>query len=228
MRLGSVLSTPRATQSRDESNGSGTQGSAWRNENPRGCIWSQYENSGHTILFSRGIFPANPRSSSSGTIARSSRDVVVRFLLGRQEGLPSLLERECQPMRSSRGCRSPDGRFGEQAFSLQSLLWAILSARSEARAARAFIRRSRIQRRKEFSGAVMNAPGRIPIEYAFSENRRILLARMDKAFGDYSQEAEKLSVLLAATTDPPSWTSVSRHAEAADSRSRGLRTILRA
>lgn len=51
----------------------------------------------------------------------------------------------------------------------------------------------------------MNAPGRPLIQY--SENRRILLARMDKAFGIYSQEAEKLSVLLAAATDPHSWTS---------------------
>lgn len=55
--------------------------------------------------------------------------------------------------------------------------------------------------------AFMNAPGRIPIGHAFSENRRILLARMDKAFSDYSHEAEKLSVLLAATTDSSSWTS---------------------
>jgi hypothetical protein len=30
---------------------------------------------------------------------------------------------------------------------------------------------------------------------------------MDKAFSNYSQEAEKLSVLLAETTDPSSWTS---------------------
>ena len=30
---------------------------------------------------------------------------------------------------------------------------------------------------------------------------------MDKAFGIYSQEAEKLSVLLAEATDPSSWTS---------------------
>lgn len=56
-------------------------------------------------------------------------------------------------------------------------------------------------------GVVMNAPGRFPIEYAYSENRRILLARMDRAFSNYSQEAEKLSVLLAATTDPSSWSS---------------------
>jgi hypothetical protein len=41
----------------------------------------------------------------------------------------------------------------------------------------------------------------------FSDNRQILLGRMDKAFGIYSQEAEKLSVLLAATRDPSSWTS---------------------
>lgn len=37
-------------------------------------------------------------------------------------------------------------------------------------------------------------------------NRRILLKRMDGAFSDYSQEAEKLSVLLAGATDPSSWT----------------------
>ena len=43
------------------------------------------------------------------------------------------------------------------------------------------------------------------MEYA--ENRRILLERMDKAFGDYCNEAEKLSVLLAATRDPSSWSS---------------------
>ena len=51
----------------------------------------------------------------------------------------------------------------------------------------------------------MNELGRDPIQ--FSENRRILLLRMDKAFAVYSQEAEKLSVMLAATTDPASWTS---------------------
>jgi hypothetical protein len=34
-----------------------------------------------------------------------------------------------------------------------------------------------------------------------------LLERMDKAFGVFSVEAEKLSVLLAATRDPSSWTS---------------------
>ncbi len=51
----------------------------------------------------------------------------------------------------------------------------------------------------------MSVLGRLPIEY--SENRRILLARMDKAFGNYSYEAEKLSVLLAETRDPYSWTS---------------------
>jgi hypothetical protein len=38
-------------------------------------------------------------------------------------------------------------------------------------------------------------------------NRRILLARMDKAFSDYSQEAEKLSVLLAEPADGSSWSS---------------------
>jgi hypothetical protein len=38
-------------------------------------------------------------------------------------------------------------------------------------------------------------------------DRRMLLARMDDAFGDYCREAEKLSVLLAAPRDPFSWTS---------------------
>jgi hypothetical protein len=36
-------------------------------------------------------------------------------------------------------------------------------------------------------------------------NRRILLARMDMAFSDYSQEADKLSILLAEPADPSSW-----------------------
>lgn len=40
-----------------------------------------------------------------------------------------------------------------------------------------------------------------------TDNREILLERMDKAFGLFSQEAEKLSVLLAAKRDPSSWTS---------------------
>jgi hypothetical protein len=40
-----------------------------------------------------------------------------------------------------------------------------------------------------------------------SGNRRILLTRMDKAFSDYSHEAEKLSVLLAEPRDLSSWTS---------------------
>lgn len=38
-------------------------------------------------------------------------------------------------------------------------------------------------------------------------NRRMLLARMDRAFSDYSQEAEKLSVLLAEPADQSSWSS---------------------
>ena len=38
-------------------------------------------------------------------------------------------------------------------------------------------------------------------------NRRMLLARMDKAFSDYSHEAEKLSVLLAEPSDASSWSS---------------------
>ena len=42
----------------------------------------------------------------------------------------------------------------------------------------------------------------------YSKNRTILLARMDKAFGQYSFEAEKLSVLLGETRDPSSWTSI--------------------
>jgi hypothetical protein len=41
----------------------------------------------------------------------------------------------------------------------------------------------------------------------FTDNRVVLLERMDKAFGLFSQEAEKLSVLLAAKRDPSSWTS---------------------
>jgi hypothetical protein len=36
---------------------------------------------------------------------------------------------------------------------------------------------------------------------------KILLSRMDEAFGDYSVEAERLSVLLAGPRDPSSWTS---------------------
>jgi hypothetical protein len=36
-------------------------------------------------------------------------------------------------------------------------------------------------------------------------NRRMLLVRMDKAFSDYSHEAEKLSVLLAEPADHSSW-----------------------
>jgi hypothetical protein len=40
-----------------------------------------------------------------------------------------------------------------------------------------------------------------------ADTREILLERMDKAFGLFSQEAEKLSVLLAAKRDPFSWTS---------------------
>lgn len=38
-------------------------------------------------------------------------------------------------------------------------------------------------------------------------NRGILLARMDRAFSDYSREAEKLSVLLAKPSDASSWSS---------------------
>jgi N-dimethylarginine dimethylaminohydrolase len=37
--------------------------------------------------------------------------------------------------------------------------------------------------------------------------RRALLTRMDKAFSDYSHKADQLSVLLAETKNPSSWTS---------------------
>jgi hypothetical protein len=37
-------------------------------------------------------------------------------------------------------------------------------------------------------------------------NGRMLLTRMDKAFSDYSNEAEQLSALLAGPRDPFSWT----------------------
>lgn len=37
--------------------------------------------------------------------------------------------------------------------------------------------------------------------------RAYLLTRMDEAFGTYSLEAERLSVLLAQPRDPASWTS---------------------
>jgi hypothetical protein len=39
-----------------------------------------------------------------------------------------------------------------------------------------------------------------------SGSRIMLLARMDKAFCDYSREAEQLSALLAEPKDPFSWT----------------------
>ncbi|MGH7782660.1 MAG: hypothetical protein ACREO5_02300, partial [Candidatus Binatia bacterium] len=35
----------------------------------------------------------------------------------------------------------------------------------------------------------------------------MLLTRMDEAFSDYSHKAEQLSVILAETRDPSSWTS---------------------
>jgi hypothetical protein len=44
-----------------------------------------------------------------------------------------------------------------------------------------------------------------PMQYP--RNQEILLERMDKAFGHFSEEADKLSVLLAAKRDPFSWTS---------------------
>jgi hypothetical protein len=40
-----------------------------------------------------------------------------------------------------------------------------------------------------------------------TDNREALLESMDRAFGLFSQEAEKLSVLLATKRDPSSWTS---------------------
>jgi hypothetical protein len=46
--------------------------------------------------------------------------------------------------------------------------------------------------------------GEFPVEDA---GRKMLLTRIDEAFSDYSQEAEQLSVLLAAARDPSSWTS---------------------
>jgi len=38
------------------------------------------------------------------------------------------------------------------------------------------------------------------------DNRKVLVARMDNAFSDYSLEAEELSVLLAEPRDQFSWT----------------------
>jgi hypothetical protein len=40
-----------------------------------------------------------------------------------------------------------------------------------------------------------------------TDNREVLLERMDKAFGLFFQEAETLSMLLAAKRDLSSWTS---------------------
>jgi hypothetical protein len=51
----------------------------------------------------------------------------------------------------------------------------------------------------------MSVPGRFLMDY--SKNHTIFLARMDKAFGIYSQEAEKLSVMLGEPRDPSSWSS---------------------
>ncbi len=41
----------------------------------------------------------------------------------------------------------------------------------------------------------------------YQDNQNVLLERMDKAFGRFYQEAEKLSSLLATKRDPSSWTS---------------------
>lgn len=59
-------------------------------------------------------------------------------------------------------------------------------------------------KRKTARAMSMNDWKKSPMQY--SNNRKILLDRMDKAFAVYSQEAEKLSVLLASNPDPPSWT----------------------
>lgn len=48
-------------------------------------------------------------------------------------------------------------------------------------------------------------PRRVSMQ--FPGGREALLARMDKAFGLYSQEADKLSVMLGKTSGPSSWTS---------------------
>ena len=58
-------------------------------------------------------------------------------------------------------------------------------------------------------------------------NRTILLARMDKAFSDYSHEAEKLSVLLAEPADAIELEFLSQPAEAANRRSHRLRNVPR-
>jgi hypothetical protein len=39
------------------------------------------------------------------------------------------------------------------------------------------------------------------------DNRKLLVTRMDNAFSEYSHEAERLSILLAESRDPSSWTS---------------------
>jgi hypothetical protein len=57
----------------------------------------------------------------------------------------------------------------------------------------------------DYPPAVMNMSGRVSTEYT-AQNRKILLERMDKAFGEYCHQAEKLSVMLAEPRDPHSWT----------------------
>src|SRR5579862_5165582 len=61
--------------------------------------------------------------------------------------------------------------------------------------------------RGTLAGPAMSITDWNRVSMPFSDNQKILLERMDKAFGLFSQEAEKLSVLLAAKRDPSSWTS---------------------
>jgi len=89
------------------------------------------------------------------------------------------------------------GNFGPKTLPLRPLLWPILRPEKKCRA-HGKGNRSDLDRLRRAS--IMSVNGsRTALVF--------LLERMDKAFGVFSLEAEKLSVLLAATRDPSSWTS---------------------
>lgn len=105
-----------------------------------------------------------------------------------REGLAGSEERTSGP--SGRNCRS-------KTLPLRPLLWPILRAEKNRRD-RDKSHHSALDRGRGVSNVSVNGL-RTPLVF--------LLERMDKAFGVFSVEAEKLSVLLAATRDPSSWTS---------------------
>ena len=106
-------------------------------------------------------------------------------------------EREGLAGSEKRTSRPSGSNFRSETLPLRPLLWPVLRSEKNRRV-QVEGNHTSLNRGRGVSNVSANGL-RTPLLF--------LLERMDKAFGVFSQEAEKLSVLLAATRDPSSWTS---------------------